>query len=321
MRDTRPAEQAQRGGGSWSAEPVAADSQSAGAPRIDFGSDHYSVEQGGVVTVRVKGRNLQGASEMATRILFNPDKLSLDTAAGEKSVGTIQADSSQPGIVDLTIRNIPQGQQPGEFVLRRSPCAARPRDFPISSSMRQAHPKAETGKRSMLSLDHPKSKSARKLSGSAGTSLIEMVAVLAIFSVLATLAAPYARKSIQREKEFALRETLREVRGAIDRFHEDWQASLGGGKFASLASPDGYPNALDVLVKGVDAAGPAGGRRRYLRAVPQNPFAAGAKLEDQWRLIGYQDDPKSPVRRGKDVYDLRANTPLTALDGTSYAEW
>lgn len=173
----------------------------------------------------------------------------------------------------------------------------------------------------MLNSGLPRSKSARTLGGSAGTSLIEMVAVLAIFGVLSAMAAPYARKSIQREKEVALRETLREVRGALDRFHEDWQASLGGGKFANVASPDGYPNTLDVLVKGVDSVGPAGGRRRYLRALPKNPFAAGAKLEDQWRLIGYQDDPKSPVRRSKDVYDIRANTPLTALDGTSYAEW
>jgi general secretion pathway protein G len=159
------------------------------------------------------------------------------------------------------------------------------------------------------------------MSGSAGTSLIEMVAVLAILGVLSALAAPYARKSIQREKEYALRETLREVRGAIDRFHDDWQATSGGGKFAGVASPDGYPNSLDVLVKDVDSAGPAGGRRRYLRALPSNPFASGAKLEDQWRLIGYQDDPKSPVRRSKDVYDIRANTTLTALDGTSYADW
>ena len=117
VRDAQPAERSPRGGGAWSVEPVAADSQAGGAPRIDFGNDHYSVEQGGVVTVQVKGRNLHGASEMATRILFNPDKLSLDTAAGEKSVGTVQADSSQPGIVDLTIRNIPQGQQQGEFPL------------------------------------------------------------------------------------------------------------------------------------------------------------------------------------------------------------
>ncbi len=159
------------------------------------------------------------------------------------------------------------------------------------------------------------------MGGSAGTSLIEMIAVLAILGVLSAIAIPYARKSIQREKEFALRATLREVRGAIDRFHDDWAAAQGGGQYGRAASPDGYPLTLEVLVRGVRGGGPAGGRRRYLRSLPKNPFAARKPVRDQWRLVGYQDDPESGTGRGRDVYDIRARTPLKAIDGTAYADW
>lgn len=150
---------------------------------------------------------------------------------------------------------------------------------------------------------------------------MEMIAVLAILGVLSSVGLPYARKSMQREKELILRSTLRDVRNAIDRFHDDWVTAQGGGKFGKVASPDGYPVSLEVLVQGVEASGPAGGRRRYLRTLPKNPFAPAAPFKDQWLIVSYQDDPKSSARRGKDVYDIRANTQITAMDGTNYGDW
>jgi general secretion pathway protein G len=156
---------------------------------------------------------------------------------------------------------------------------------------------------------------------SAGTSLIEMITVLAILGILSAMAFPYARKSIQRDKEFALRATLREVRNAIDRFHADWETAQGAGGFSRAASPDGYPRTLEVLVQGIKGGGASGRRRRYLRSLPKNPFAPEKSFKEQWRLIGYQDDPKSALRRSKDIYDIRANTQRIALDGTAYADW
>lgn len=191
----------------------------------------------------------------------------------------------------------------------------------------------------MSSSGHPRSKSARALThamprswgvarlpagerpASEGSSLMEMIVVLAILSILSAMALPYARKSIQRENELALRATLREVRNALDRFHDDWSLAQGGGAFARFASPDGYPLSIQVLVDGIPAIGPSGGRQRYLRSLPRNPFASSAPFKEQWRLVSYQDDTRSPVRKGRDIYDIRANTPLKALDGTSYADW
>lgn len=158
--------------------------------------------------------------------------------------------------------------------------------------------------------------------GSPGTSLMEMVVVLAIMGVLSALAVPYASKIIAREKEMALRATLREVRTAIDRFHADWAAAKGGAGFSAAASPDGYPLTFEALVEGVDTGGIRGTRQRYLRSIPRNPFSPpAAAIEQQWRLISYQDGGRSGGRRGQDIYDLRANTGGIALDGTSYAEW
>ena len=119
--------------------------------------------------------------------------------------------------------------------------------------------------------------------GSSGNSLMEMVVVLAILSLLATMAAPYATKSFKRDKEIQLRETLRTVRTAIDQFHADMEgmpADKKGGSKSSSAN--GYPVSLKVLVDGVEKTTENGERKRkrYLRSLPVNPFAApGAPLE------------------------------------------
>lgn len=159
--------------------------------------------------------------------------------------------------------------------------------------------------------------------GSPGFTLIEMIMVLLIVSVLAALAAPVMAKRVTREKEFALRAALREVRTAIDRFHADWEEAKGAGGFAKAASPDGYPLSFDVLRDGVDAGSAGGRKRRYLREVPRNPFVpAAAPIEQHWHLIAYQDDPKSKKQlTGKDIYDLRSAKEGEALDGTRIEEW
>ncbi len=158
----------------------------------------------------------------------------------------------------------------------------------------------------------------------AGYSLIEMIVVLLIVSVLAGMAAPVAAKRIAREKEFALRATLRETRTAIDRFHLDWEETKAAAGFAKAASPDGYPISFDVMIDGVDSGDATGKKRRYLRAFPRNPFMpAKVPAEKHWTLVSYQDDPRAKGRTGggKDIYDLRSAHEGIALDGTRIEEW
>ncbi len=154
-----------------------------------------------------------------------------------------------------------------------------------------------------------------------GFTLIELVVALAILSILAAAALPYAELTITRNKELELRRALREVRSAIDRFHEDWET----GKISKLGndtSDDGYPRTLQALVEGVESGEAKGGKRKYLRRIPVDPFgAAGKEPIDQWVLRGYQDDADAFSWNGRDVYDIRSRSDRVALDGTRYRDW
>lgn len=154
-----------------------------------------------------------------------------------------------------------------------------------------------------------------------GLTLVELLVALVILSILAAAALPYAEVTVRREKELELRQALRQVRAAVDQFHDDWKAGKIP-KTGDAASEDGYPKSLQALVDGVDAGQAKGGKLRYLRRVPRDPFGdAGRAPAEQWTQRGYQDDPDALTWNGKDVYDIRSASEETAIDGTRYKEW
>jgi general secretion pathway protein G len=158
-------------------------------------------------------------------------------------------------------------------------------------------------------------------SSECGLTLVELLVTLVIISVLASVALPYAELTIRREKEFELRHALREIRTAIDQFHDDWKdgniSRTGEG-----VSEDGYPKTLDLLVDGVETGDAKDSKRRYLRRVPRDPYAdPGKKPADQWVLRGYQDETDQQRWGGKDVYDVRTARDGDAIDGTHLRDW
>jgi len=166
-------------------------------------------------------------------------------------------------------------------------------------------------------------RSARRASSSSsrGLTLVELLVTLVILSILAVAALPYAEVTLRREKELELRRALREVRGAIDAFYDD-QKQGKISKLSSQASDDGYPKTLQVLVDGADAGDAKGTKRRYLRRIPRDPFADGARAPaEQWVLRGYQDNADSITWGGRDVYDIRSAAEGVALDGSKYRDW
>lgn len=155
-----------------------------------------------------------------------------------------------------------------------------------------------------------------------GLTLIELLVTLAILSILAAAALPYVELTVRRDKELELRRSLREMRSAIDAFHNDWTAGrITHGD--NIASADGYPRKLQVLVEGADTGHAAGGKRRYMRRIPRDPFADAATLAPagQWMIRGYQDDPDALTWNGKDVYDIHSSSLAQAIDGTVYRDW
>src|ERR1044071_7288294 len=54
-----------------------------------------------------------------------------------------------------------------------------------------------------------------------GFTLIELVITITVFSILTLGIVPLLKLSVKRQKEQQLRDTLREIRLAIDEFHRD----------------------------------------------------------------------------------------------------
>lgn len=158
-------------------------------------------------------------------------------------------------------------------------------------------------------------------SSNRGLTLVELLITLVILSILAAAALPYVEVTVRREKELELRRALRDIRTAIDAFHDDWKAGKIA-KTSDAASEDGYPKTLEALVEGVESGSAKGGKRKYLRRIPRDPFADPASPPAaQWVWRGYQDERDSIIWGGRDVYDVRSSSEGTALDGTRYKDW
>lgn len=141
--------------------------------------------------------------------------------------------------------------------------------------------------------------------------------VMIIMSVLAAVAVPQLQKQSIRAKETQLRRDLNAVRTSIDRFHSDWRSG-DISQTGSGVSRDGYPTDWDSLTDGVTVT-TGGGPRRYLRDVPDNPFATDP--EEPWLLLGHTDPADAKRWNGIDIFDLRVNTDRVALDGSNISDW
>lgn len=123
---------------------------------------------------------------------------------------------------------------------------------------------------------------------SRGFTLIELIVVMAIVALLASIAAPRYFHSLEKSKEAALRSSLTVMRDAIDQF---------------AADKGRYPDTLEELASA-----------RYLREVPEDPVA-GAR--DAWVELG---PPPDAQIKGQ-LYDVRSGAAGRASDGRLYADW
>lgn len=129
-------------------------------------------------------------------------------------------------------------------------------------------------------------KAMRHFKSYKGFTLIELMVVLSIVALLLTLAVPRYFNSVEKAKEATLRQDLRVMREAIDRFHGDH---------------DRYPESLEELAT-----------RKYLRVIPPDPMTEEAET---WIIVPPDDGASGGV------YDIRSGAPGAARDGSAYADW
>lgn len=145
-----------------------------------------------------------------------------------------------------------------------------------------------------------------------GFTLIELMITVAILALLASVAAPLAELSVQRNKEGELRQALREIRGAIDSY----KRAADDGRIERAADASGYPASLAALVEGVPDKRKTDGTKLYfLRRVPEDPMTGEA-----WGLRSYESSADDP-RQGEDVYDVFSKSEDTGLNGVPYGKW
>jgi len=131
----------------------------------------------------------------------------------------------------------------------------------------------------------------RKFRNQSGWTLIELLIVIALITVLASLAMVQYRNSVQASKEAVLKTDLFRMRDAIDQYYAD------KGK---------YPASLDTLVS-----------EGYLRKIPEDPMTGSA---DTWQTVPAEPDPANPSAE-PGIFDVKSGAEGTSLDGTAYADW
>ena len=165
-----------------------------------------------------------------------------------------------------------------------------------------------------------------------GFSLIELVITITVLTIMTMGVLPLVKVAVKRQKEQQLRDTLRQIRTAIDEFHRDTigmvctgvaltpqqQAQLQQNSFIDPRSkvvisdctmfgvdnPDHYPPDLETLVNGVNVLprGSMGGGRGQPGV---NATDVGGQLSTKQKvyLRGLPVDPMT----GKAEWDLRSS--------------
>lgn len=124
-----------------------------------------------------------------------------------------------------------------------------------------------------------------------GFTMIELMVVMSLIVILATMGLVQYRQSIVRSQEAVLKEDLFRLRDAIDQYYAD---------------KNQYPSNLEALV--TDG---------YLRTLPKDPFTTS---ESTWQTVQAEPDPRNTTAE-PGVYDVKSGSDATALDGSKYNEW
>jgi len=176
-----------------------------------------------------------------------------------------------------------------------------------------------------------------------GLTIIEILVVVVIIGIVSYGVVPVAEISFIRFKEGELQQSLQNIRSAISRWRRDCELAARRAPGVDVFKiPDCrlYPPSIASLTKAqpftiYDDAGLATATfypRPYLEKIDLDPFV-GSPMWFQWYASGtvevstYSTGIVTPGE-GIGVYDVSPHSDpvvrrgfVTALDGTSYADW
>ena len=122
-----------------------------------------------------------------------------------------------------------------------------------------------------------------------GFTLLELMIVISIIIILASIALPQYQKSVLHARETVLRDDLFQMRKLIDQY---------------AADKGQLPQSLDDLVSS-----------GYMREIPEDPITG----EKTWNVVT-GDDPNS-TEGAQGVTDVHSTSTDTGSDGRPYSEW
>jgi len=121
--------------------------------------------------------------------------------------------------------------------------------------------------------------------------MIEVLVVLTLIVVLASMGMAQYRNSVTHAEEAVLKENLFRMRDAMDQYYAD---------------KNKYPSDLADLVS-----------EGYIREVPTDPMT---KSKDTWTTKQAEADANNPASQAG-ISDVFSGSDRTALDGTRYSDW
>ena len=132
---------------------------------------------------------------------------------------------------------------------------------------------------------------SRRRRQDAGFTLVELMIVMAIIGVLATLAIPSFVGALRQAREAVLKEDLHVLRTAIDSYTADKQKA---------------PQSLDDLIQD-----------GYLKSIPEDPMTHS---KDTW-VTNTSDTLSSVDQTDPGIDDIHSGSQDTGTDGQPYASW
>jgi general secretion pathway protein G len=130
-----------------------------------------------------------------------------------------------------------------------------------------------------------------KTSRAGGFTMVELLVVISIIVILASMGMAQYRNSVIRAREAVLKEDLFRMRDAIDQYYAD---------------KNKYPSGLEDLV--TDG---------YLREIPVDPFT---NSKDTWQPVNAEANVNDTSAQ-PGIYDVKSGAEETSLEGTRYSDW